>query len=329
MNKENCSLIKDLLPLYIDDLCSNESAEIIKNHLEICSSCKKEYEQLTNQPVIKIENDNSTELIKGVGNMFKKDKKRAIIKTISIFLIILTLLGAFAFLKVPLMIYKIEFDKGRYSGISETCETWESGEKAKSNYGNEYFDLYIDKKLGNYEAKKAEKTYILDFGNNKNIVIYDENQGMPIATMDEHKKYFSQSLKYPILYTFAKKGIENYGYSTEISVPYNYRMLKDFLSSEPPEAKLFCSFEDYTKACAYYSSMAITLLPMGNGNSHYIVSEDDKAVAYGWYILSEENTESYIMYFQSKEDLSKIYAIKVAGFTKEEAQEIFKYAVIK
>ena len=210
MNKENCSLIKDLLPLYIDDLCSNESAEIIKNHLEICSSCKKEYEQLTNQPVIKIENDNSTELIKGVGNMFKKDKKRAIIKTISIFLIILTLLGAFAFLKVPLMIYKIEFDKGRYSGISETCETWESGEKAKSNYGNEYFDLYIDKKLGNYEAKKAEKTYILDFGNNKNIVIYDENQGMPIATMDEHKKYFSQSLKYPILYTFAKKGIENY-----------------------------------------------------------------------------------------------------------------------
>ena len=329
MNKENCSLIKDLLPLYIDDLCSNESAEIIKNHLEICSSCKKEYEQLTNQPVIKIENDNSTELIKGVGNMFKKDKKRAIIKTISIFLIILTLLGAFAFLKVPLMIYKIEFDKGRYSGISETCETWESEEKAKSNYGNEYFDLYIDKKLGNYEAKKAEKTYILDFGNNKNIVIYDENQGMPIATMDEHKKYFSQSLKYPILYTFAKKGIENYGYSTEISVPYNYRMLKDFLSSEPPEAKLFCSFEDYTKACAYYSSMAITLLPMGNGNSHYIVSENDKAVAYGWYILSEENTESYIMYFQSKEDLSKIYAIKGAGFTKEEAQEIFKYAVIK
>lgn len=329
MNKENCSLIKDLLPLYIDDLCSNESAEIIKNHLEICSSCKKEYEQLTNQPVIKIENDNSTELIKGVGNMFKKDKKRAIIKTISIFLIILTLLGAFAFLKVPLMIYKIEFDKGRYSGISETCETWESREKAKSNYGNEYFDLYIDKKLGNYEAKKAEKTYILDFGNNKNIVIYDENQGMPIATMDEHKKYFSQSLKYPILYTFAKKGIENYGYSTEISVPYNYRMLKDFLSSEPPEAELFCSFEDYTKACAYYSSMAITLLPMGNGNSHYIVSENDKAVAYGWYILSEENTESYIMYFQSKEDLSKIYAIKVAGFTKEEAQEIFKYAVIK
>ncbi len=329
MSKENCFLIKDLLPLYIDDLCSNESTEIIINHLETCSSCKKEYEQLTNQPEIKTINDNSTELIKGVGNMFKKDKKKAIIKTVSVFLVVLTLLGIFAFLKVPLMLYKIEFDKGRYSGVTETCQVFESGEKSLSNYSNEYFDLYIDADVGTYKEKKMEKTYILDFGKGKNIVIYDENQGVPIPTLEEHKKYFNQSLKYPIVYAFAKKGIENYGYSTEVSVPYNYKMMKDFLSSDPPETKFFCSFKDYTKACAYYSSMAITVLPMGNGNSHYIVSENDKAVANGHYILSEENTETYLLYFQSKEDLSKIYAIKLAGFTKEEAQEIFKYAVIK
>lgn len=329
MSKENCSLIKDLLPLYIDDLCSKESTEIIKNHLEACSGCKKEYEQLTNQPEIKALDDNSTELIKGVGNMFKKDKKKAIIKTVSIFLVVLVLLGVFAFLKVPLMLYKIEFDKGRYSGVTDTCQVFESGDDTKSNYSNEYFDLYIDKNIGEYKEKKTEKTYILDFGKGKNIVIYDENQGVPIPTLDEHKKYFNQSLKYPIIYTFAKKGIENYGYSTDIAIPYNYKMMKDFLSSDPPVTKLFCSFEDYTKACAYYSSMAITVLPMGNGNSHYIVSENEVAVANGHYILSEENTETYLLYFQSKEDLSKIYAIKLAGFTKEEAQEIFKYAVIK
>ncbi len=329
MSKENCSLIKDLLPLYIDDLCSKESTEIIKNHLGNCSECKKEYEQLTNQPEIKVVNDNSTELIKGVGNMFKKDKKKAIIKTVSIFLVVLVLLGVFAFLKVPLMLYKIEFDKGSYSGVTDTCQVWESGDKTRSNYSNEYFDLYIDANFGDYKEKRIEKTYILDFGKGKNIVVYDENQGVPIPTLNEHKKYFNQSLKYPIVYAFAKKGIENYGYSTEIAVPYNYKMLKEFISSDPPETKLFCSFEDYTKACAYYSSMAISVLPMGNGNSHYIVSENDKAVANGHYILSEENTETYLLYFQSKEDLSKIFAIKLAGFTKEEAQEIFKYAVIK
>ena len=46
--------------------------------------------------------------------------------------------------------------------------------------------------------------------------------------MDEHKEYFASSLKYPIVYSFAKKGIENYGYSTEVAIPYNYKMLKDF-----------------------------------------------------------------------------------------------------
>lgn len=329
MSKDNCFLIKDLLPLYIDELCSNETAEIIKNHLEACCECKNEYEKLTNQPEIKVIDNNSTELIKGVGKMFKKDKKKAIIKTVSIFLAVIVLAGAFAFLKVPLMLYRIEFDKGRYSGVTDAGQVFESGDNTKSNYSNEYFNLYIDEKLGNYDDKKTDRTYIIDFGKGKNIVIYDENQGVPIPAMDEHKKYFNQSLKYPVVYAFAKKGIENYGYSTEVAVPYNYEMLKDFILSEPPEAKLFCSFEDYTKACAYYSSMAIAVLPMGKSNSHYIVSENDKAVAQGWYILSEENTESYILYFQSKEDLTKIYAIKLAGFTKEEAQEIFKYAVIK
>lgn len=328
MNKDNCFLIKDLLPLYIDELCSKESVEIINNHLKDCDECHKEYTHLTNQPDIKLVNENSKELIKGVGNMFKKDKKKAIVKVVSVFLAILVFLGAFAFFKVPLKLYKYEFDKGQYSGVTEKCQLWESGDDSKNNYSNEYFDLYIDSSIGSYRESKNENVYILDFGDGKNIVIYDENQGMPIPSMDDHKEYFSQSLQYPIVYAFAKKGIENYGYSTDVAIPYNYKMIKDFLSSEPPEAKLFCSYEDYTKACAYYSTMSIAVLPSGD-NSYYIVSENDSAVSYGWYIMSEENTESYIMYFQSQEDPSKIYAIKLAGFTEEEAQEIYKYAVIK
>ena len=45
--------------------------------------------------------------------------------------------------------------------------------------------------------------------------MYDENKGLPLATLDEHKEYFVESLKYPVIYSFAKKGIENYGYSTD------------------------------------------------------------------------------------------------------------------
>jgi len=323
MSKINCSLIKDLLPLYIDDLCSKESTEIITNHLEVCEECNKEYAQLKKEPALEKINDNSSELIKGVGNMIKKDKKKAIIKTVSVFLVVFVLLGTVAFLKIPLILYK-----GIYGGIYASSEIFESGDNSKSNYENDYFSLFINKNLGEYKAEKKSETFIVDFGDGRNIVMYDENKGLPLATLDEHKEYFVESLKYPVIYSFAKKGIENYGYSTEVAIPYNYKMLKDFISSEPPEIKLFCSFEDYTKTCAYYSSMRIAVFPFSS-NSHNIVSENESSVAIGWYTLSEDSTETYILYFQSKEDLSKIYAIKLAGFTNEEVKEIFKYAVVK
>ena len=36
----DCDIIKDLLPLYIDNCCSEESAEEVKKHLDNCSNCK-------------------------------------------------------------------------------------------------------------------------------------------------------------------------------------------------------------------------------------------------------------------------------------------------
>lgn len=39
--KYSCELIKDLLPLYQDEVCSEESAEIIEEHLKQCPECRK------------------------------------------------------------------------------------------------------------------------------------------------------------------------------------------------------------------------------------------------------------------------------------------------
>ena len=102
MSKINCSLIKDLLPLYIDDLCSKETTEIVSNHLEICEDCNKEYETLKTEPKVKPQQDNSQELIKKVNKKFGKDKKWAVIKTVSIILVVIILISIVAFLKVPL-----------------------------------------------------------------------------------------------------------------------------------------------------------------------------------------------------------------------------------
>lgn len=37
----NCNIIKDLIPLYIDSCCSEESKTIVEEHIKNCDDCKK------------------------------------------------------------------------------------------------------------------------------------------------------------------------------------------------------------------------------------------------------------------------------------------------
>ncbi len=42
----NCNVIKDLIPLYADDCCSDETAKIVKQHIDECDTCKKFYDEM-------------------------------------------------------------------------------------------------------------------------------------------------------------------------------------------------------------------------------------------------------------------------------------------
>lgn len=51
MNKE-CGIIKDLLPLYAENIASPETVEFIEEHLKTCEECRKEYEQMKESKAI-------------------------------------------------------------------------------------------------------------------------------------------------------------------------------------------------------------------------------------------------------------------------------------
>lgn len=42
----NCDIIKDLIPLYIDGCCSDESKNVVEEHFKACSECKKLFEEM-------------------------------------------------------------------------------------------------------------------------------------------------------------------------------------------------------------------------------------------------------------------------------------------
>lgn len=42
----NCSIVKDLIPLYIDSCCSEESKQSVEEHMKNCPACKKLFEDM-------------------------------------------------------------------------------------------------------------------------------------------------------------------------------------------------------------------------------------------------------------------------------------------
>lgn len=55
--KTECNIIKDLLPLYVDGVVSEESKKLVDEHLQDCETCKQEYEKAKENIVMQVNND--------------------------------------------------------------------------------------------------------------------------------------------------------------------------------------------------------------------------------------------------------------------------------
>ncbi|MCR5168566.1 MAG: zf-HC2 domain-containing protein [Oscillospiraceae bacterium] len=57
MSKQNCSMMRDLLPLYADGVCSEETRKAVSEHLAVCSSCRAMLEKMNRKVALSAETD--------------------------------------------------------------------------------------------------------------------------------------------------------------------------------------------------------------------------------------------------------------------------------
>ena len=72
MSKVSCEIIKDLLPLYFDDICSDDSKRFVENNLVDCEECKLELEKIQlnfKLPSETIENSRNVQMYQMVQNV--------------------------------------------------------------------------------------------------------------------------------------------------------------------------------------------------------------------------------------------------------------------
>lgn len=66
MSRKNCELIKDLLPLYADGICSGESRKMVAEHIASCDECRKELEMMQTEINITEQIDTDIKAIKKI-----------------------------------------------------------------------------------------------------------------------------------------------------------------------------------------------------------------------------------------------------------------------
>lgn len=89
MSKE-CGIIKDLLPLYADDVCSDESRKAVEEHISNCEDCKGELEKLRKSVDVAPQKD--TEALKRIKKRLRTEK--IVVAVISLAAILFAAVGS-------------------------------------------------------------------------------------------------------------------------------------------------------------------------------------------------------------------------------------------
>lgn len=93
--KISCDIIKDLLPLYHDGVCSNDSRTMVEEHLADCENCKAELKAMDEElPLNNAEqNLNEAEAVKKLSRRWEKGMHKSLLKGILIAIVIIALIA--------------------------------------------------------------------------------------------------------------------------------------------------------------------------------------------------------------------------------------------
>lgn len=104
--KVSCEIIKDLLPLYHDGVCSDDSREMIEEHLLECDICKAELRAMEEILFInnKDQNLHEAEAVKKLSRRWKKGMLKSLLKGVLITIIAIAVIVLVLYLFVDIRV---------------------------------------------------------------------------------------------------------------------------------------------------------------------------------------------------------------------------------
>lgn len=158
--KISCETVQDLLPLYHDHVCSEESRELVEQHLQECEKCKETLDLISAKFYTKSVQTAEDTALKAAAAAWKKGKSKALLK------------GGLAMLVVIFLLVAC------YLGIHWFSSADVNNIDALTKQAAKYFDYFDDQ---NVSIKKIEQrggflaALCVDKNNRWFICVFDQD----------------------------------------------------------------------------------------------------------------------------------------------------------
>lgn len=189
MEKISCSIAKDLLPLYIEGILSEETAQVVEMHLQTCESCKKDFEIMRQEFVFpsapKIQEENER-ILKELKRQLKI--KRILTGVVAVFVTIAVIISGYMVYTNVGEVYDF-FTEDNMVVLRDihTGDTWEPAEVDGEEYLN-YDRLICKKKMVVHIDSASAVTFRISDAEG-NIVIDEQTlEAGESASLEELKR---------------------------------------------------------------------------------------------------------------------------------------------
>ncbi len=137
--KYSCDVIKDLLPLFHDDVCSDDTKQVVKEHLNECEDCREYYKKMCSSDVMEFAAfDEKQE--KKMAEAMEASWKSLVKKAIKIVLIVLGAIIAIPSSAIVVFLLVLFLWNGRVEKHTDIkdYEKYRSGPNAEEDYNNRW-----------------------------------------------------------------------------------------------------------------------------------------------------------------------------------------------
>ncbi len=307
MNKFDCEIIKDLLPLYADNVCSDKSSKIVEEHLNDCSECSEELRKIKECPAVPSVDEDLEKAVKNAGKRIKKGKKKTIIETVSLVLILVILFGVVGMYRFILYGAKTNHDVYNDGSFpySQACESVNIDLIDKKDYENDSANLCVGEKykVENFEEGGSQKL-VVNKDKYIHFIEYDYSLKSGISS-------YLNDIFFPAK-PFVKWGLGLMGYSPDLAPGYDLSFYEMILEMPEPDVPFFCTPESYAKALAYYTVKD----SMGIGTG-YLLVKNEEFYCIGTKLITEARS-MYSFDIQSKDNLDKNVRMIFVGYDSQE-----------